>query len=411
VDGVLQLDAVADELVHEQFTCDTRDHEDHTFCGMMFDVACESELPVEYVEIQSVSVRGDLGPLTVWTTPDTFLDKHESQEEWTQLYEAVHSPSRNQMVELKFNEPIKLRPGERRGMYVHSALPGDEAIVYDNQRAVVTYQDKTFKVLPGLAHLSNKPFGKRGFWGRPWRMNREFVGRVQYGVRWKMWSPDNHLGFPLGFRRAVTTMMIGSRRPESLLYLLQDEIVLFIMNKCWWSWWGENLHEETPAAGPSSSRADARAQGPGGTFSGGYTGPSRAFSGGTHSSLYASLLGSMHGHHLASFTPTAQLGGHGLGVFDSESDDEYDYMAETSENEEEGEEEEDEDENEDEEEDVVDEEEEDEDEVEELEAEASAPDVATCSDEQQQQQPLLPWKQGDELGETSPQSVTDPLMS
>ena len=30
VDGVLQLDAVADELVHETFTCDTRDHEDHT---------------------------------------------------------------------------------------------------------------------------------------------------------------------------------------------------------------------------------------------------------------------------------------------------------------------------------------------------------------------------------------------
>ena len=34
-DGVLQLDAVADELVHESFVCDTRDHEDHTFCGMM----------------------------------------------------------------------------------------------------------------------------------------------------------------------------------------------------------------------------------------------------------------------------------------------------------------------------------------------------------------------------------------
>ena len=390
-----------------------------TFCGMMFDVACESELPVEYVEIQSVSVRGDLGPLTVWTTPDTFLDKHESQEEWTKLYEAVHEPSRNHMVELKFNDPIKLRPGERRGMYVHSALPGDEAIVYDNQRAVVTYQDKTFKVLPGLAHLSNKPFGKRGFWGRPWRMNREFVGRVQYGVRWKMWSPDNHLGFPLGFRRAVTTMMMGSRRPESLLYLLQDEIVLFIMNKCWWSWWGENLHDESLDAAPSSSarRADARAQGQ--TFSGGYgyTGPSRAFSGGSHSSLYASLLGSMHGHHLASFTPSAQLGGHGLGMFDSESDDEYDYMAEEdSENEEVVEDEEDEEDEEDDEDDEEDEEDEDvvdvdKDEGEEVEAEASEPDVATCSDEHQQQLPSLPWKQGDELGETSPQSVTDPLMS
>ena len=34
LDGVLQLDAVADELVHESFVCDTRDHEDHTFCGV-----------------------------------------------------------------------------------------------------------------------------------------------------------------------------------------------------------------------------------------------------------------------------------------------------------------------------------------------------------------------------------------
>ena len=30
-DGVLQLDACAGELVHESFTCDTRDHEDHTW--------------------------------------------------------------------------------------------------------------------------------------------------------------------------------------------------------------------------------------------------------------------------------------------------------------------------------------------------------------------------------------------
>ena len=57
-----------------------------------------------------------------------------------------------------------------------------EAIVYDNQRSSVTYQDRCFRVMPGLAHLSNKPFGKRGFWGRPWRTNREFVGRINYGA-------------------------------------------------------------------------------------------------------------------------------------------------------------------------------------------------------------------------------------
>ena len=83
LDGVLQLDAVHKDLVHESFTCDTRDHEDHTcarshsvppparllrraawlarprrFCGMMFDVQAETGLPMEYVEVSSLSVGG-----------------------------------------------------------------------------------------------------------------------------------------------------------------------------------------------------------------------------------------------------------------------------------------------------------------------------------------------------------------
>lgn len=29
-------DQVANHTVHESFTADTRDHEDHTFCGMMW---------------------------------------------------------------------------------------------------------------------------------------------------------------------------------------------------------------------------------------------------------------------------------------------------------------------------------------------------------------------------------------
>ena len=36
-------------------------------------------------------MRGDLGPLTVWVTPDTIREKHESEEEWKQLYEAVRA--------------------------------------------------------------------------------------------------------------------------------------------------------------------------------------------------------------------------------------------------------------------------------------------------------------------------------
>ena len=42
LDGVLQLDAVHKDLVHESFTCDTRDHEDHT-CATSHSVPPHSQ--------------------------------------------------------------------------------------------------------------------------------------------------------------------------------------------------------------------------------------------------------------------------------------------------------------------------------------------------------------------------------
>jgi len=242
LDGVLQLDDVEEHLVHESFTVDTRDHEDHSFCGVMFNVECWTILPAEYIEIQALSVRGQLGPMTVWYTPDDFQGKQECEDAWEKIYEGTHAPSQNTYTELRLPTPVRLRPGQRCGLYVHSALPGDEGIVYDNQRKAVTYQDRCFRVLPGFAHLSCRPFGKRGFWGRPWRSSREFVGKISYGVLWKMWQPNQvHRSFPLGFQDAVKTMIMASRRPESLMYLLQDEIIFFIMNKCSWNWWGEEM--------------------------------------------------------------------------------------------------------------------------------------------------------------------------
>ncbi len=342
LDGVLQLDTVEKEIVHERVTCDTRDHEDHTFCGVMFDIACETRLPAKYIEIESLSVRGELGPMTVWRTNDTYWGKHESPECWNKVYEGQHPPSHETYTELKLEAPIRLRPGESCGLYVHSALPGDAGIVYDNQRQRTTcaqsprprpprlraasrplphpvadppphphppkrppppaaraVQDKVIRLNPGMAHLSNRPFGKRGFWGRPWRNNREFVGKVLYGVRWRMWnpSPETMAAFPLGFQRAVLTMMCASRRPESLMYLLQDEIVMFIMNKCSWNWWGDEMAanpdeasspDEREAGSLSRTSAGAALRSFGSSFAHHFAGSS------THSSLYDSLLGAGH---------------------------------------------------------------------------------------------------------------------
>lgn len=143
VDGVLQLDDTEKELVHESFVVDTRDHEDHTFCGVMFNVLCETHLPAEYIEVSSVWVRGQLGPMTVWHTPDSFAGKQECQEEWEKIYEKEHPPNNREYTELCLDKPIRLKPGERCGLYIHSALPGDEALVYDNQRNQVMQPNGT----------------------------------------------------------------------------------------------------------------------------------------------------------------------------------------------------------------------------------------------------------------------------
>ena len=87
MDGVLQLDTLAAALTHESFEVDTKDREDHTFSGIMFDVACQSlpRGPLEYLEVQAVAVRGKLGPMTVWTAPGGHQGKHGAEaaaERW-----------------------------------------------------------------------------------------------------------------------------------------------------------------------------------------------------------------------------------------------------------------------------------------------------------------------------------------
>eukprot|EP00438_Fugacium_kawagutii_P015710 Skav235333 [mRNA] locus=scaffold520:700584:701474:+ [translate_table: standard] len=247
--AVLRRPKTANHTAHESFTADTRDHEDHTFCGMMFDVQCkgpeEGGVPVECLVITTVAVRGDLGPLTVWTTKETYRKKEHQQEEWECLYEDEHPPSYEKYTDLLLRTPIRLLPGESCGLYVHSKLPGDDALVYDNQRARVTHEDAVFRVLPGKAHLSNRPFGRQGMWGFPWRERREFVGRIFYGVRYVLWNPvtEIHQRFPPGFKRAVWTILLCARKPESPFHWLHDEVLFYIFNLCKYDWFPP-LHRE-----------------------------------------------------------------------------------------------------------------------------------------------------------------------
>lgn len=46
--------------------------------------------------------------------------------------------------------PLRLTPGATVGLYVHSALPGDRGLVYDNQRGRVTHADPYLQVCGGV---------------------------------------------------------------------------------------------------------------------------------------------------------------------------------------------------------------------------------------------------------------------
>ena len=66
----------------------------HAFNGIYFDVHCKELLPIQYIEIRSVAVRGDLGSMAVYRTKSGSLTgKHAEPEAWHECYRSFHEPS------------------------------------------------------------------------------------------------------------------------------------------------------------------------------------------------------------------------------------------------------------------------------------------------------------------------------
>ena len=206
---------VADYDTTESYVADTQDHEDHTFCGVMFNIEIHELLPLEFVSINALCVRGELGPMTVWVTNGEFLKKYNVEREWTKVYEKSHHPSIDTLEPLILANPIRIRPGDTIGVYIHSARPSDQSVVYDNQRYATTHSNSFLTVTPGLAHLNCKPFANTAPWGNiGWRDSREFVGRVVYGVRYKLWAPlrERHITYPRVFQNIVKKLVLSHQR-------------------------------------------------------------------------------------------------------------------------------------------------------------------------------------------------------
>ena len=249
--GRLSLQVNADYVAHEAYTVDTRDHEDHTFCGIMFDVISKDILPVESIEITHVWVRGALGPKTLRVTEGGHGDRFEAKAHWIKVYEGTQKPSRHELVPLKLTQVLTLAPDTRIGLYIHSQRQDDQAIVYDNQRRQLSHQDRFVQITSGVAHISPRPFDSRGWWGWAWRPNREFVGKLTYGIRYLLWRPERYIFMkcPRPFRDAVRTLLMCARRKESPLNRMPLDVFYYILNSLSWDWFGvddepENIVED-----------------------------------------------------------------------------------------------------------------------------------------------------------------------
>ncbi|KAL7552306.1 hypothetical protein ACHAWF_015540 [Thalassiosira exigua] len=239
--AALTRDTKSTYVIHDRVEAETTDREDHTFCGIMFPVKCKEILPVDHVVINSVAVRGALGPLTVWVTKDENLQGEisMSRRHWTKIYERTHTPSFTEYKELDLSsDPVVLRPGQVRGIYIHSTRRGDEAIVYDNKENRKTHDDSFITIMPGRAHVSEKAFGSVPIWGwgSAWRDNREFVGQIKYGACYRLWSPGQNPSFGSNFRSAARVLLLCQRRTESPFSWLPDDCLYYILHMMRWDW-------------------------------------------------------------------------------------------------------------------------------------------------------------------------------
>jgi hypothetical protein len=224
--------------LNRHFTIATSNNQDHTFNGIMFDIEHQpGNLPLDFLVIHTLSVRGMLGPVTVWTCKDTFRGKQECPREWTNIYRAIHEPSMRTFQELGLKQTIMLKPRESIGVYVHSGLQNDKGIVYDNKRGSQG-SDEVLGISTAIAHTSSEPFSPHGYWGGgwAWRDRRQFVGKISYGVKFLLWQPSDSINsrFPPAFQTGVEVMLQNVK--DFRLSRLPEHVVWYIINMLPYDW-------------------------------------------------------------------------------------------------------------------------------------------------------------------------------
>mmetsp|Transcript_21565 Transcript_21565/g.31899 ORF Transcript_21565/g.31899 Transcript_21565/m.31899 type:complete len:304 (+) Transcript_21565:37-948(+) len=240
---------------HEDVLVNTTGRREHTVCGIMFPVEIKRDVPIEKVTIQSLSVRGQLGPITVWAAgikvpqrqENNFFHYHihGAEEEqvlmysrtWHKVYQSFREPSNYRYTSFEIS-PVTLKPGESCIFYIHSSHRSRQGILSANAQNHITFQDDAINIHAGRAHFSTRPFGSINIWGYhgAWRDDCAFVGQLRYCVTYISWKPNIHIHFGYAYAQMVLTLLMCRRRSKSPISLLSDDNLYLILQMCGFNW-------------------------------------------------------------------------------------------------------------------------------------------------------------------------------
>eukprot|EP01051_Picozoa_sp_SAG22_P015402 SAG22_NODE_2006_length_3154_cov_5.008183_1_plen_516_part_00 len=218
----------------------------HSYNGVVFDV--RSAAPYEVV-ITSIHLGGMLGQVRVfasgrdwhrgeftrlasrcgWNNSNNVLRRDEWELVGSKLLPAAWDGTR----ELKLRKPIRLLPGQTRGVYLHSGLPDDLGIQYQSygRQDDVVAQDSCLTVLPGIGHTGSEPFEHYHGW---FRAIRGPAGTFSYTAERRTWQRASHHEFPRKFKKSIRTVLLCHMAGG--LRNLPLELVFSVLEKCDWTW-------------------------------------------------------------------------------------------------------------------------------------------------------------------------------
>ena len=185
--------------VHNKISAKSMKCEQQSFCGIVFPIRCNDNLPIQQINICTVSVCGQLGPMTVWVFNDTVtagIKVPWNPCKWTKLHDETHAPSQHELVPLQLDAPIRLLSGQTQLIYIHSSSPGNVAIVCSS----LSWNGDSHLSLPcGSVHVANTAaFGTTIVWSwkEAQKSHQSFFGQIDYDAVYPLWSPTtrNHFG-------------------------------------------------------------------------------------------------------------------------------------------------------------------------------------------------------------------------